>query len=66
MNDIVCERVTSSGSREGVWAYTASKAYAPSRLPLEVTRSHTSAFFLYIFISVSETMRCVFLQHDAR
>jgi hypothetical protein len=32
--------VTSSGSREGVQAYIASKAYAPSRLPLEVTNTH--------------------------
>jgi hypothetical protein len=37
--------VTSSGSREGALTCIAFKAYTPSRLPLEVTRSRASSLF---------------------
>jgi hypothetical protein len=41
--------VTSSGSREGVLAYIASKAHAPSRLPLEVTHAGITSLLQHRF-----------------
>jgi hypothetical protein len=48
---MMCDVVTSSGSREGAWAYIAFKAYTPSRLPLEVTPSHALSSILDYFYS---------------